>query len=136
MSQRRTANLPASLSRASRHFEHWRSRRRGRARLPEALWAKAVALARTHGVSKTAKALRLDYGSLKQRLGKVCEHEVALAKAAADFVEVLTPGIPPAGLECTIALEKSDSVKIRIHLKGIAVADLAALGGALWRDPA
>lgn len=136
MSQRRTAKLPASLSRASRQFEHWRGRHRRRARLPEGLWAKAVELARGHGVSKTAKVLGLDYYSLKHRLERVSERKVAVAKAAADFVEVLTPGITPACLECTIDLEKSDGVKIRIHIKGIAVPDLAALSGRLWRDPA
>ena len=81
MSQRRATNLPAPLSRASRHFEHWRSRRRRRTRLPQELWGKAVKLARTHGVSKTAKALGLDYYCLKERLERVSEPKVAKAVA-------------------------------------------------------
>jgi hypothetical protein len=133
MSQRPTAKLPASLSRALRQFEHWRSRHRRRARLPEELWAKAVKLARAHGVSKTAKVLGLDYYGLKDRLEGVSQPKVA--KAAGDFVEVLAPGISSSWLECTIDLEKSDDLKIRLHIKGIAVPDLAALSSALWRDP-
>ncbi|MFZ0789573.1 MAG: hypothetical protein WAM94_08115 [Chromatiaceae bacterium] len=41
-------------------FERWRGSRPVGARIPEALWSRAVALARFHGVAKVARASRLD----------------------------------------------------------------------------
>ena len=62
MSTIQPANIPVALSTARRQLDHWRSRhRRKRARLPQELWQKAVALARQHGLNKTARALGLNY---------------------------------------------------------------------------
>ena len=51
-----------------RKIERWRQRRRPRARIPEELWREAAELACEYGINRTAKALRLDYNSLKKRL--------------------------------------------------------------------
>ena len=48
------------LAQARRRFKRWREVRTGRARIPEALWAIAVGLAREHGLNQTAGALRLN----------------------------------------------------------------------------
>mgnify|MGYP007117610690 FL=1 len=45
----------------------WRRARPGRSRIPEDLWAAAVALAGSEGVSWVARVLHLDYYRLKQR---------------------------------------------------------------------
>src|SRR5262245_39741113 len=60
--------LPKDLMEARSHFEAWRQRRQGRDRIPPSLWALAVRLVRTHGLSRTATALRLDYYSLKKQV--------------------------------------------------------------------
>jgi hypothetical protein len=36
--------------------------------MPEELWSAAVRLARSHGINPIARALHLDYSSLKRRL--------------------------------------------------------------------
>ena len=46
----------------------WRRKQSGRARLPEGVWSAATDLARTQGPSLVARALRLDYYKLRQRL--------------------------------------------------------------------
>jgi hypothetical protein len=57
--------------------ERWREQEVCRWRMPEELWDAAVSLARTHGVGPIARALRLDYGSLKKRMahGSGCGSE-------------------------------------------------------------
>jgi hypothetical protein len=43
--------------------------------------------------------------------------------------------VPVASGECTVELENATGVKMRVHLKGGAVADLAAVCRALWNLP-
>ncbi len=58
------------LEKTRRRIVRWRATcpYRGAA-MPAALWAAAVALARQHGLYTTARALHVDYGSPKKRLG-------------------------------------------------------------------
>ena len=44
----------------------------GRLAIPDALWASAAELAREHGVFRTAKVLRLEYGMLKRLAERSC----------------------------------------------------------------
>ena len=127
-----------------RRFERWRSAHTGRLPIPKGLWRAAVELARQHGVFPTAKALRLEYGKLKQLVeaGPVVRSRVAKAPAAAPrcarstappaFVELLTS--PTAGLaECLIELEGRRG-KMRIQWKGTTAPDLGGLSRALWES--
>ena len=60
---RESLDIPHNMRKAYQRFERWRSARTARLPIPERLWAAAVELARQHGVSRTAQALRLEYGS-------------------------------------------------------------------------
>jgi len=123
MSKRKINPLPSSLSQAQRRFDQWRKRNRPRARLPEAFWTLAVELARDHGVNRTAKALRLDYYSLKKRLNAVEDGK----EAAAEFVEILPEmnPAPPAG--CTMEIDDGTGAALRIRIHGVELPDLAAI---------
>ena len=68
MGPRQRGELPKDLAQARSRFEDWREQRPGSRRIPQPLWALAVRLASTHGVSRTATALGLDYYSLKKRV--------------------------------------------------------------------
>jgi len=68
MGTKRTRDLPARLEGLRRRFERWRRTRKVRARIPEPLWVSAVKLAGRYGIHRTAKALRVDYYSLKKRV--------------------------------------------------------------------
>lgn len=59
--------LPPDLVRGRSRFQAWRTQRKAGGRIPQPLWAMAIRLAKTHGVSRTAAVLRLDSYRLKQR---------------------------------------------------------------------
>jgi hypothetical protein len=90
-------------------------------------------LAETHGIHPTAKALGVDYYSLKKRLEEksVSRSRMVAAANGATFVELAAPG-QMAVQECILELEDVEGTKMRIHLKGIEAPDLAALSRSLW----
>jgi len=117
------SDFPAACSRVQQKLTHWRQRRRRGARIPEALWREAAKLASAHGINRIARALRLDYYSLQKRA-------TALAGSgtrAPEFVELLPGGLPAARPECLIELEDPGGAKLRIHLQGGDLPDIAAL---------
>jgi len=121
-----------------REFEHWRRTRRARSPIPTRLWALAVEHARAAGVHATARRLRLNYYSLKQRVEGfegAGGSRAPGARAAPAFVEVVTAGLPPAGgSECVIDLTDARGATMRIALKSAALPDLAALSQLFWRS--
>ncbi|MFH0966036.1 MAG: hypothetical protein V2A58_18715 [Planctomycetota bacterium] len=115
-------DFPATLLRAQRKIERWRTRQRPRAQIPEELWREAAELACAHGINRTARALRLDYYSLKK-------HAAAAARSrerAPEFVEILPGGMPAPRPECTIEVEDESGAKMRIRLQGADLPDLPA----------
>jgi len=131
MSTRRTRNLPAQLERTRRRFERWRRSRKGRSPIPDVLWASAVKAAGAYGLHRTAKVLRLDYYSLKKHVEAAGSRRVSKGEAVATFVE-LAPPTSGTSRECILELEDPCGAKMRIHLKGAAVPDLAALSRSFW----
>jgi len=109
-------------------FEEWRQTRKGKARIPDELWAAAVEVARRDGVNQTAAALHLDGGKLKRRM--MATGPVPGQTMPATFVEMVAPKAVGVS-ECTIELEGRNG-KLRIHWKGATAADLAGLSRALW----
>src|SRR6266536_1622099 len=77
---RQSPNIPHDMQKVYRRFERWRSAHTGRLPIPARLWAAAVELAREHGVSPTAQALRLEYGKLKRLLESASPLPKRLAK--------------------------------------------------------
>lgn len=78
------AEIPAGLRRVHRQLEHWRSTRRGRSPLPEALWRAAADAAREHEVFRTGRVLHLEYGKLK----RVMNAKMGKTPARTAFVEL------------------------------------------------
>lgn len=111
---------PPDLVVAARRVESWRRRRSGR-RLPGELWGLAVGLARTHGVSPTSRALRLDYKSLRRRVERTPVVEEAPA-----FVE-LVPGVPAASGRTVVEFEDPTGTKMRVGVEGPGAPDLLSL---------
>jgi len=120
--------LPLPLERAAERFQRWRKARRRGTPIPERLWTVAVEMAAVYGVCKTASTLKLDYYCLKRRLS---ESTLAEAVPPPAFLEL--PAAPlAAASECIIDCENSVGARMRIHLKGMTLPDLAALGRSLW----
>ena len=133
-----THDFPAGLESTGRRFERWRQTRAGRSRIPEALWASAVKAVGKYGLNPTSRALGLDYYSLKKRVeadgpggGPDRRDEVKSAAGCSEFIE-LAPVAPAGSPECILELEHPGGAKMRVHLTGIRVPDLAALSRSFW----
>lgn len=128
MPGRKRRALPADLSRAAERFKKWR-RTRGRGeRIPARLWRLAAAVARRHGVSRTAGVLRLEYYALKERLTEPSPRGGAAGRPILppSFVE-LTPGPLPTPSPCEIEFSDALGSTLRIRLPAGQVPDLVAL---------
>jgi hypothetical protein len=142
----RARELPARLEKLRERFEQWRGTRTARSRLPDALWASAVKMVGVFGLHRTSRALRLDYYSLKKRVEqqstiaadppkKVARRRRATVRPATRLAPTFIELAPLAGgCECTAELEDAAGSKMRVHLKGIGMPDLAALSRSFW-DP-
>ena len=140
MRARTTHDLPPWLERTRRRFDRWRHTRNGRSRIPERLWASAAKAVARYGLHPTARALRLDYYSLKKRAESTrreprsrsttseggCERE-----GVATFVELPAP-VSMGPSECILEMEDPRGAKMRIHLKGMPAPDLTALSRSFW----
>lgn len=126
-----TQDLPAWLERLRGRFERWRATRDGRRHIPQGLWASAVEAAGRYGLNPTARALGLDYYSLKKHVKAAALRSGLDRREEAGFIEV-TPvgsvGVP----ECSLELEHPGGANLRVHLKGMPAPDLAALSQSFW----
>ena len=113
---------PADLIRAQQRFQAWREQRTPGTRIPQALWEIAAKLAKVHGVSRTAAALRLDYYSLKQRAEDVATPS---SLSHPSFVDVTPP--PLLTRQYRLEFENRAGVVIRVQLVGYDAADIEAL---------
>lgn len=91
--------LPSpTIEQVHSRFQQWRKSRQGRAPIPDELWEAAAELARRDGVNRTATALGLDGGKLKQRIGEsAAAATLPTATAPTAFVEPRAPANPGAG---------------------------------------
>jgi hypothetical protein len=119
--------IPPALERLRSEIEQWRGQQSGRKRLPRELWAKAVALAEVHGVSRTARTLGLQYGSLRQRLAAQGQGPSKLLPVRPAFLELFPGRLMTSGLVGTIKLDDGHGGTMRLQVPGATMADWAAL---------
>ena len=111
---RKHARLPENLISLQQEVEQRRATQPPRSKLPNALWESAAAAAKQVGVYTAAKALRLDYGSLKKRvLGSGPPRRKHKPPA---FVELIAP--PVARVEdYVVEFESARGAKMRVQWK-------------------
>lgn len=124
------AAISPELRTVHRQFEQWRRVRQSGDRIPDRLWAAAVAVARTHGVSRTARLLHLESRKLKHLM-----RPEPATPAAPAFVELLAPTAAGSG-ECTVKVEGPRGGRLRVQLRGAPVPDLVALARIMWSPEA
>ena len=131
---RAAPGIPDGMRVVHGRFARWRKSHTGRLPIPESLWRAAVEVAGEHGVFRTAKALRLEYGKLKRLTTEshAGGQRTVRLSAPPGFVELLTPGTG-GGTECLIELEGPRG-KMRIQWKGGTTPDLAGLSRVLWES--
>ena len=142
--------MPAGLETLRRRFDRWRRTRKRGSPAPDKLWKPAVQAAGVYGLNRTATALRVNYYALKKQVeraaagGDLPSEAGAASRDASDglvvsgdgramatFLELAPPESRNAG-ECILELENPGGAKMRIHLKGVEVPDLAALSRDFW----
>jgi hypothetical protein len=148
------SEIPINMGKVYPRFQRWGRSHTGRLPIPKPLWAAAAQRAREHGVFPTAKALRLEYGKLKQQVeaaGPVVKRPVALRQAQGGkrrrttvpsrarsappaFVELIAPR-PGSFPECLVEREGPRG-RMRVQFKGMATAEPVALSRALWSGEA
>ena len=123
------------IERVSRQLERWRQREdRGR-RIPEVLWEAVVKLAREHGVSRIAYALRLDYSSIRRRLDAADPPARTLgARSGGRFVEIPLQSMA-APRTCVLEVEDGRGARLRLELQGLGAEELAGVARAVWSQP-
>jgi len=133
MGTNRAGELPGRLEAVRGRLERWRRTHPARSRISGPLWAAVVKVAETYGIHRTAKALRLDYYSVKKRVERQAAgaEELPSEGGAATFVELASSPCD-GSCECTVELEDSAGSKMRVHFKGTAAPDLASLSRSFW----
>jgi hypothetical protein len=127
---RQAPSLPSDLKAAIKRFEEWRATRTVRSRVPESLWSLAVSVAKTHGIWRVAKALRVNYEGLKRRV-TAKKFPTPKEESFSPFVELdLSRSFHPK--ECIIELEERDGPKMTIHLKGTDSIDVIGLSKSFF----
>jgi hypothetical protein len=124
------AVIPESIAQLQHQLNEIRSTRPRGKRLPDSVWQSAVELAREHGVYSVAHHLRLDYASLKNRLGGVSQRRRKARKPA--FVELIATPAAMQG-ECSIEFESLRGGKVCIQWKAATAPDWMRLLRA-WRE--
>ena len=124
--------LPGIVIDVRRRLDAWRKSRPKWGPIPAPLWKEAADLARIHGINPIAKALRLDYYSLKRQM-KAVSPTPAGAKSIAHqaFVEVALAPSSPTPAECVVELERSDGARMRVRTS--RPDDLVVLAESFWR---
>ena len=115
---------PAQLQPLAQRLKAWRATRTPGQRIPDELWRAAADLARVHGLSRTATALRLSYYDLQRRLSGVRVQRRRRVPAPT-FVE-LAPLASPAGPSegGTLELVRASGARLTIRLPNARARDL------------
>jgi hypothetical protein len=131
---RRRYGISADLAHAAARFDEWRRSASARGRIPDSLWNLAADVAREHGLSRTATALKLGYYDLKKRIAERAAVALSVRRGtvAEGFVE-LSPAALTMPCHCTIEFEKACGSRLRIEIQG-SMPDLEALGRSFWES--
>ena len=119
--------LPPDLVRGQSRFRAWRAQRKAGVRIPQPLWAIAIRLVKTHGVSRTSAALGLDYYSLKERAEAADAPPQSRGPA---FLELAPPVM--VAKQCRLELDNGSGATMRMELVGYDAADIEALSRSFW----
>lgn len=125
------------LASLRRRVEDWRDGGGRGSRIPEELWEAAVGVARTVGVSATARALRFGYQKLKVRTAEVARtggtgrRRRRVGSRRPEFVALPMPALPEAA-RVVVAFVAPDGEQMRMEVSGASAMDMVALARAFW----
>jgi hypothetical protein len=129
-----------ALADAVKRFQQWRASRTKSERIPEALWQAAVGLYPRYNINRIARALRLDYVDVRDRIhpgGKGSCRPKAVVRVGSGndelhFLELPTAAAGAVG-ECSVKVREGPRGKrISIRVKGSGVGQLLETLRGLW----
>lgn len=127
---KRSENLSPDLTQLRQRLEEWRQQGSGRRRIPEHFWKEALALARTEGISRVSRILRLHYHRLKDH------SKGALVPTAPEvtpaFIELPLSYSLAEGRECLVEMTHCSGARMRIHLPADSSGNLVPLAQVFW----
>jgi len=121
-------------------FEEWRRNRRKIERIPEALWQSATALHPGYSVCRIARALRLNFVELRDRIhsaaktsGRINRRSSAPSVERLHFMELPAAAGGGGQSECQLKLRNGRrGTRITLRLKGSGVGQLLETLRGLW----
>jgi hypothetical protein len=119
--------LPSPVADARCRLDEWRRSRARRGPLPAQFWDEAGQLAQVYGINAIARALGLDYYSLKKHRDAAQKRPEATGPA---FVEVSVARPSPTAAY-VVELERPDGGRMKIQLAH--QQDLIAVTESFWR---
>lgn len=127
--------LEVALARVKPALAAWRLERRHREAIPETLWRMIVPLARAHGVSPVARALGVNYTTIKERTVVGAQGASRpVEKQTACFIEVpmAKPGPWATSCQWTMELEDRQGTKLTLRLAQADTTTALELAQGLW----
>jgi hypothetical protein len=122
----------SDLIKLRRQLDSWRKAQRGRARLPADVWEQAATLARSLGVSRVSRTLRLSFHKLQRRV-RLPTPRPSGPSVPAEFIELPSPAGPDlGGGGCVVELCDGGQARMTVRLSGEGSA-LLGLAEAFWR---
>ena len=131
--RKRRGEGSAEVEAVRQRIEHWRKTRPRRTAMPQELWTAAAEVARIHGLWAVSRALRVNYESLKKRLGPRPVRRASARKMG--FVEVTpVPAVGSAARAGTVVeIVAVDGTRLTVRLEDRSGVDLASLLDAFCR---
>lgn len=125
------ANGRQDVRRVADAFERWRAEKKPGERIPQALWQAAISLHPRYSVYQIARALRLDFVDLRDRVGPLAKKAGGKGEKTAQFVQL--PMAMGSGVaDCRVKVTGGQKVRITVKLRGAAPGTVVELLRQLW----
>jgi hypothetical protein len=130
----------AQLTAVVNRFQQWRRSRTKIERIPEALWQAAVALYPRYSVFRIARALRLNFVELRDRVrpkakasGRINRKSTSASVERLHFMELPAAARGGSQSECHLRVKNGRwGTRITLRLKGSGVGQLLETLCGLW----
>jgi hypothetical protein len=139
MERARESAAEVSVDELRARIEAWRRSRAKRGPMPAELWADAVVLAKRESVYRTARALGVNYATLKWHVAVASSGGREESTGPVGFVELLAAPRPtePAGASSTVVeLSDASGATMTVRMPSSGGLDLSALVGVFLRGGA
>ena len=114
-------------------IERWRRTRAKKGPMPGELWAAAVSAAEERGLFPVARALNVNFDTLKARLLEVELNRRTGAASTAGFVELSSARVFGAEVvESVVELSKADGARMTIRVRSGQTLDVMALSATFF----